>query len=416
MDSEQFHRLTKVLVDSGESESVPEAISAFSKYGVRIQLGSRVATEPGQQVIALTAINAAARSFLGNVQVEGHDLVLSARGFEGQTLSEFLSWCEVKHNHTQTDTWPIISIGEDHPPSDAICPWADGWEFGIGAVESLNQTFLPACVAAGGVAVSEAFSRLRKDNPYALDRRLRLSLWAPGKVGVGPIGQDIPAQEDLWFVGLGHLGQAYSWCLGFLQPGDHPLLLQDVDQISKSTLSTSMLSSTADIGLSKARVVAKWLESRGFKTSIVERRFDENCKVQAQEPRTAFLGVDNIAARRVLEGAGFRLAIDAGLGSGYTDFRCIRVRTFPGPSRAADLWSSESEGTQTLAKAYQRLLEDGAEPCGVTTLASRAVGAPFVGCVAAAFVISERIRRQLGGQKLGFIDLNLRDPEKLSAE
>jgi hypothetical protein len=59
---------------------------------------------------------------------------------------------------------------------------------------------------------------------------------------------DEPALEllpsRLWLIGLGHLGQAYLWALGLL-PYAHPeethLVLQDVDIITPSTESTSIL-------------------------------------------------------------------------------------------------------------------------------------------------------------------------------
>lgn len=196
-----------------------------------------------------------------------------------------------------------------------------------------------------------------------------------------------------------------------MKPGAMPLVLQDVDTVTESTVSTSMLSTPMDINARKTRVVAAWLEARGYKTALVERRFDEFQRVAPDEPNVALFGVDNPATRRVVEGCGFRLVIDAGLGSGYRDFRAIRIRTFPGPSVAASLWASPAEpGREPLASGYQRMLVEGADQCGVTTLASRAVGAPFVGCVAAGYVLAERVRRQVGGEGLGFVDLNLRSP------
>jgi hypothetical protein len=176
-----------------------------------------------------------------------------------------------------------------------------------------------------------------------------------------------------------------------------------------------MVSHASDLGQKKTRVVARWLEARGYQTALIERRFDETQRVRPEEPGTALFGVDNAAARRVIESAGFRLAIDAGLGSGFRDFRGIRLRTFPGPSTAAKLWAEETESRAPLAPAYQLLLEEGAEACGVTLLATRSVGAPFVGCVAAGYVLAERIRRQLGAQQCGFVDLHLREPERLDA-
>jgi hypothetical protein len=160
-------------------------------------------------------------------------------------------------------------------------------------------------------------------------------------------------------------------------------------------------------------VVARWLEARGYQTTLIEQRFDETQRVRPEEPGTALFGLDNVAARRVLEVAGFRLAIDAGLGAGFSDFRALRVRAFPGPSSAATLWASDLDSRTPLAPAYRRLIESGAETCGVTMLATRAVGAPFVGCVAAGYVLAERIRRQIGGRPLGFLDIHLRAPERM---
>jgi hypothetical protein len=53
----------------------------------------------------------------------------------------------------------------------------------------------------------------------------------------------------------------------------------------------------------------------------------------------------------------------------------------------------------------------GADPCGVTTLASRSVGTSFVGCVAAGFTIAERLRYALGEKPVAVVDVNLRAPE-----
>ena len=86
----------------------------------------------------------------------------------------------------------------------------------------------------------------------------------------------VPQQQGVWLVGLGHLGQGYAWGLGFIESGDAPLFLQDVDLVTESTVSTSMLSKRQDIGVRKTRVVSAWLESRDYKTALVERRFDEH--------------------------------------------------------------------------------------------------------------------------------------------
>jgi hypothetical protein len=122
-------------------------------------------------------------------------------------------------------------------------------------------------------------------------------------------------------------------------------------------------------------------------------------------------GVDNPSARRMCEGPGFNTLLDAGLGSAYSDFRALRVRGFPGASSAARLWAGDAAlGNVQLAPEYRELMTKGADPCGVTTLATRSVGAPFVGCYAAVVVVAELLRRRAGEAGHDVIDLSLRNP------
>jgi len=424
MLAESFHRLTKVLLDSGEAATIEDAIRSFRNYGVRIVLGRSVADDPMAQVIALTAINSASRSFLGNVEVVASpNMPLLVRGFEGTSLGDFLNWLGIQGKPSEPQaTWPTIVVGDsnlEHAGNGVLHPWADGWRYGLGQPHVKSAKFFPpAGVAAAGLAVSDAFSKLRGDNRYAGRRSVALSLCSASPV---ENGRDEPScitsVPSVWLVGLGHLGQAYAWTLGFMAPHEGAVVFcQDVDRVTESTVSTSLLSTKADIRRSKARLTASWLEARGYETRLVERRFDEHQRGGPGEPRVACFGVDNASARRVIEGAGFRLVVDAGLGAGYRDFRAIRVRTFPGPSKAAAIWANSDvhDGIES-APAYKALLAAGADPCGVTTLATRAVGAPFVGCVAAAHTVAELIRNQLGFSTHSYLDLNLRDPQAIEA-
>jgi hypothetical protein len=63
-------------------------------------------------------------------------------------------------------------------------------------------------------------------------------------------------------IGFGHLGQAYLWGLGLLpyRPSELSLVLQDIDSISPSTESTSILTSAELVGQKKTRAMARWAE------------------------------------------------------------------------------------------------------------------------------------------------------------
>jgi hypothetical protein len=69
----------------------------------------------------------------------------------------------------------------------------------------------------------------------------------------------------------------------------------------------------------------------------VERRLDGTLAVSSADVHVALLGVDNLATRRLISTVGWRLAIDAGLGAGPTDFSSILLRRFPARTSSTDV-------------------------------------------------------------------------------
>jgi hypothetical protein len=252
----------------------------------------------------------------------------------------------------------------------------------------------------------------------AARRRVGMNLWRPGERDwevSAPGPTDVVAPSRLWLIGLGHLGQAYLWALGLLpyaRPEDVELTLQDFDSLAPSNDSTSPLTNYALISQRKTRAMAAWAELRGFRTRMIERRFAGDITLQPDDPRVALCGVDSAAARATLEGAGFDLVVEAGLGAGPIEYLAMRLHSFPGSRTAREIWRDEGEAAATStrhAPAYKRLSEDGLDECGLVTLASRTVGAPFVGTVAAGLAIAEVLRRLNGVAGFDVLDLTLRD-------
>lgn len=270
---------------------------------------------------------------------------------------------------------------------------------------------------AAALAVNEAFLHVNGGLPAAGRRALGLSLWHPGAEvdwlqpdASEPTLTYLPSR--LWLIGLGHLGQAYLWALGLLpyqNSAEVALVLQDIDVITKSTESTSILTDAAVIGEKKTRAMAAWAERRGFLTSIQERTFAADFKRQADEPAVALCGLDNVAGRRALDQVGFDLIVEAGLGRGHRDFRTMRLHALPGRRAAADLWKQAQEGEKVEDRpAYAKLMSEGVlDRCGMTLLAGKAVGAPFVGSVAATLTIAEVLRLLHGRPVHQLIDVDL---------
>ena len=77
------------------------------------------------------------------------------------------------------------------------------------------------------------------------------------------------------------------------------------------------------------------------------------------------------------------------------------VAHLSGNSSAEEIWSrriGQGDGNIENMPAYQALKREGLDTCGLAQLASRTVGVPFVGAIAACQVVSELLRRLNGGQ------------------
>lgn len=428
LDSESMHRLAKLALDSGEVSSPEEALVLFSRYRLRIHLGAGWADTLAGQACFLTALNTAARAFLGGVEVFGElDPVLDVPLFEGRmarTIIKELGGAVVVEPKTSS---PTLVLGRAPTGSTAeFCvrlTW-DAWYASIAPLEANDGLLCEednplAGVAAAALGVNEAFLHVRGDFPDAGHRAVGISLWNPLAVSDwraeahrGPRLQYLPS--SLWLVGLGHLGQAYAWALGMLPYRDDSrphLVLQDFDKAAKSNLSTCMLLAADALGKRKVRLVAQRLEAAGFTTNLVERRFGSNHQVMAGEPTTALFGVDNVAARRDLDSSGFAMVVEAGLGSGYRDFRNIRLHTFPGPRRPSEIWTADAaaQAAVELNDVYKKLALERNDQCGMTLLASRAVATPFVGALAAALVLAEVVRPLHGGGVHSTLDIPMKN-------
>lgn len=300
----------------------------------------------------------------------------------------------------------------------------DGWCGGVIPLEDGRRLrerdgCTPAGVLAGALAVSEAFQFLR-GNPLPGRRSVGLSLWKPepsvswlDPADPGPTLTRLPAR--VWLIGLGHLGQAYLWTLGLLPYAcatEVVVVLQDDDIVSEANESTSLLTTSALVGRKKTRALAAWCEERGFTTVIDERRFGARLGVDVAEPRVALCGVDNPAARAALEDVGFARIIEAGLGQGTEEYLAFQIHTFPGRRSARDYWARTTPRGLTssapMQPAYRDLAARGYDACGLTELAGRTVGAPFVGAVTASLVVAELLRMVLGVHRYDVIDGTLR--------
>jgi hypothetical protein len=431
--ADTLHRLVKEALDSGAAASLAEAEAMFRSFRLGVTIAESEVDNPSHQAALRTTVALARRVFLGGVWVSGPMTATSRVPLLlGATIGEaVVNLGGLIGAHAPND--PVVVIGgAPQPRSQGFRLRTDyaGWRGGI-VPAHVDLAPVPAPIMplapmlSAALAVNEAFFYTRSGNAAFGHRPVGLSLWRPSQNvdWLSPTDDEpdlcyLPAR--LWLIGLGHLGQAYLWGLGLLpypQPSGVELVLQDVDIITHSTESTSILTDATQVGKKKTRTTAAWAENRGFKVSIHERLFGADFARQPDEPSVALCGLDNALGRRALDQVGFDFVVEAGLGRGYRDFRTIRLHTLPAPRSAASLWiaagRSEDVGDRP---GYQKMLNDGdLDRCGVTLLAGKSVGAPFVGAIAASLALSEVLRLLHGGPVHQVIELDLQCIEHRSA-
>ncbi len=416
ISADELHRTAKYFMDSGKASSHAEAMGILESFRLSIRVASSIETSDLEQTALLTLVNVATRTFLGGVEVVGLPKCLASTPlYSGRNIRDVV--VELGGRLTIDDvsnpTWPVALIGDAAPVSSDAPQWRltwSGWRGGVTTAKSgrrLDETHAIglAPVLASAACAAEAFAYLSKTHPLAGRRAFGMSLWSLTDDWLDNIDEpDLSfLPSSLWLIGLGNLGQAFVWALASLDFGDSgktKLLLQDVDRIAISNHSTSLLSFSDDVGAKKTRVIARWLEQRGFEADIEERLFGEHTRRASWEPGVALCGVDNPEARAAVEHAGFGLVVEAGLGAGLDSFRSIGLHTFPASRSAGSIWSKQvGQGNESFrsARAYSSLAQEGMDECGLVRLASRTIAVPFVGLIAGCLVIAEILRRLHGG-------------------
>jgi hypothetical protein len=428
--ADTLHRLVKQALDSGAATSVADAEALFRGYCVGFAISEEDVNDPSHQAALLTGVALARRVFLGGVTVAGLlDCPLRVQIASAETLQKAVERLGGRGVREIAETVPTIFIGgttRKREQGFRLRAVFSGWRGGVVPAHAEFQrseqfTMALSPMLAASLAVSEAFFHVQGKTPIAGKRSVGFSLWRPGKIDWFDLDADAPPlrylPSSLWLIGLGHLGQAYLWALGllpYLDPRDVRLILQDIDIITPSSESTSILSDVTLVGCMKTRAMATWAESRGFTTALYERPFDDAFTRTENDPAVALCGLDNALGRRALDKVGFPLVIEAGIGRGHHDFRAIRLHTLPGSRSADEIWKPTAAKDDLADRpAYRKLLSDGElDKCGVTLLAGKAVGAPFVGAVAACLAISEVLRLLHGGMLHQLIDLDLQSCEQ----
>lgn len=439
LDANSFNRTALLMVQSGAAPTLEQAVEKLRSFVLQVHVG-RIGGNATLQAALLTIVNAARRgAFMGGVHVVIEEDCTVVVGWQrGQALTRAVAYYGGEVVRMLAPERPTICVGE---PSGAVTgrrvlrAVASGWTGGV--VEGLASpiaefdTCVLGGIAAGSIAVAEAFEMQRGSNVVAGRRSNGISLWRPGThwLADDAIGPDdfTYAPSDWWLVGLGHLGQGYLWSIGMLpyrDPAAVSLMLQDDDVLTVANESTSLLIPLGTVRNEerrrKTRHLASRLEDRGFNTTITERRLSLGDRRRGNEPRLALVGVDNPETRRPLSTMGFDYVIDVGLGEGTSHYLDVHLHTFPGSRDSSDVpgWEDVAPTEPDLhAGAFQSALgnADANERCGLVELAGKAIAVPFVGAVAGAIAVAEAVRALRGDARHEILSTSLRQLHPMNA-
>jgi hypothetical protein len=421
--AQNFDRLAKAMM---QRHRVPydRARKMLAELRLRLCCGEEIIESAALQAALLTAINTGKRAFRGGVAVSLPREVRLRIPWAGCASLNKAARAIGAQDAEQRDDESTTSLMFGNIPgaADGIQVCCDGWRGGlvpVGQATSFQEgdDFALGGVFAGALAVAKSFLSAADISHHDVCEPMGLSLWRPDLCwldadAAGPALQSLPAK--LWFLGLGHLGQAYAWTVGLMP--FHPqtpatIYLQDYDAVEEGNWSAGLLCEQNHVGRLKTRVSAEWLEQLGFQTRLIERSFDINTKRESSEPRVALCGFDNPESRQILEGAGFELIVDVGLGASLDHFDRVVMRTFPDASQKPhEIWTKVAG---EIPPVDVSLFEEPEGECGIVLqeIAGKAISSSFTGACASSLAIAEVVRAIHGGRRCEFVALQLRDLE-----
>lgn len=419
----EHDRGAHLLIGADPNLDYDEARLRLERAAVTISAGTAAGTGWGQAAL-LTVAECSVRMFRGGVYLArdfAERLVVGCR--RPMPLQSELIEIGCRSEAAPPHALTIYIGGDLLEPAKVLRCWADGWVAMVSPHPSApcapgNEL---SGALAGALATSEAFRSLVLNDIRAGKRTIRVSALSPAdSQAAGIVLSRLPSR--CWLIGLGNLGQAMLWVLGLLEYADPTavqLFLQDTDTSGPENLDIQLLTRYPWIGQKKARAAAAWAEARGFRTTVIERRFTSATRRRPDEPGLAFVAVDNLETRRAVAAkeAGFDLVLDGGLGATPAEVFDIRLHGFPGSRTPQAAWPDPTTAPEKpLRPALSRLVEQGRlQMCGAAMIAGQPVGVPSTAVAAATIAMAQACRAIAESVYCDRVDLSLSDPKRAVA-
>lgn len=299
-----------------------------------------------------------------------------------------------------------IAIGLEPATGAPIRLWGDasGNTITVGTLCSESGPALPwSAFALAGYLSYAALASAVEIPPFRQHLCMR-ELVLPGPTG------DISSEglgPELHFLGMGHLGNAYLALLFFLTErlAIRPVVrLVDRDRLTEDNTSTHILvdPDAPSIGENKVLALGDRLTTWGYRVISDVLDLSWGRKPVPMAARLAFLGFDNLEARRIAASSGYEWLIDAGIGTAFQRPR-MTWHAFAGDyDMAKQLFKEPNPANGADVPSNSRLrqsLESHNSGCGWVEFQGIAASAPAMGLIASAFVWCEALQAPNGERK-----------------
>ena len=187
IDPDAVHRTAKILLDAGEADSIAAAEAELGRYVLQIDVGPGIsgnATPPGPRPDRCQrrspGLPRRCAGEAGGGLRRGDWMGRWTASVRGRAAATAGSSCPPLWKTRRRSAWarPRRASAADRSCARPSTDGPQGWSRVLKVLLADRSWFVPAGVAAGGIAVAEAF-QVRRGDPRAGRRRQGISLWRP---------------------------------------------------------------------------------------------------------------------------------------------------------------------------------------------------------------------------------------------
>ncbi len=430
MELQQTNRVALAIAEEHNID-VEDAITKMNQSSIYLVADESIKNSFPMQLAFLTTVNISHRVFLGGVNCQLPSNTPNLLKLDSSNFNDLVSRFGGV-NSVVDPTKKDIKILFGIECFDEFCveSISSGWRGGVNffnqkriVFEDTNSKISFGPIVSASLVCYHAFCKVFQINDDGIDLNFGISLWNLNSgedwhksENGGPEKPYLP--RNIWALGLGHLGQAYLWTLGFL-PFENlnqvQVLLQDADIVQPENIGSQVLCFVENIRKPKTRACMNFLEGLNFRTQIIEKPFIKgDCEQEWAENYPFILnGVDNVKTRKSINKASFKLFLDGATNGQFDLFDSFTMRNISFIQKDPDnIWPPENEDEVIFLKnLYQKYEKE--HTCG--KLANIGISTPFVGLFSSTIIVSELIRSLNQGRKYSIVSLQMRDLNSMEA-